>query len=69
MRNLIDAIHTLVQNPVTELKEFYKSKNRANSMGDALEEYVKDLFADTLTENNEAKLQDEIQPQRKDAQH
>ena len=55
MRNLIDTIHTLVQNPVTELKEFYKSKNRANSMGDALEEYVKDLFADTLTETNEAK--------------
>lgn len=53
MSNLIDAIYHLINHPVIELKEFYKSKNRANSMGDALEEYIKDLFAGTIHETDE----------------
>lgn len=53
MSNIIDAINNLVNNPVIELKAFYKSKSRANSMGDALEEYIKDLFADTIHFDNE----------------
>lgn len=53
--NIIDAVYNLVSNPVIELQKTYKSKNRANSMGDALEEYVKDLFADTFAETDEAK--------------
>lgn len=58
MSNIIDAINNLVNNPVIELKAFYKSKNRANSMGDALEEYIKDLFADTIhTDNEQQRLQ------------
>lgn len=48
MSNIINAIHNLINDPVIELRDFYKSKNRANSMGDALEEYVKDLFAGTI---------------------
>lgn len=48
MANIIDAIYNLINNPVLELKEFYENKNRANSMGDALEEYVKDLFSNTI---------------------
>ena len=38
MSNIIDAIYYLINNPVIKLKDFYKSKNRANTMGDALEE-------------------------------
>lgn len=53
MSNIINAIYNLVNNPVVELRDFYKSKNRANSMGDALEEYVKDLFANTVNETDE----------------
>lgn len=53
MSNIINAIYNLINNPVIELREFYKSKNRANNMGDALEEYVKDLFANTINEQNE----------------
>ncbi|MDU2582654.1 MAG: NgoPII family restriction endonuclease [Anaerococcus hydrogenalis] len=53
MSNIINAIYNLVNNPVIELREFYKSKNRANSMGDALEEYIKDLFANTINESDE----------------
>ena len=53
--NIIDAIFNLVNNPITKLQEVYKSNNRANSMGDALEEYVKDLFAGTFSEKDEVK--------------
>ena len=54
MSNIIDAIINLLNHPVTELKETYVRKNRANSAGDALEEYVKDLFASTFDEHDEA---------------
>lgn len=46
--NIINAIINLVNNPITELVQHYQSRNRANQAGDALEEYVKDLFADTF---------------------
>lgn len=48
MRNIIDAICTIVSNPKYLLKEYADSHNRANSMGEALEEYVKDVFAETV---------------------
>lgn len=43
--NIINAICNLIENPQTELKEYAKSRNRANNMGESLEEYIKDLFA------------------------
>lgn len=46
--NIIDAIINLVNNPVTRLVEYYQGKNRANNAGDSLEEYIKDLFANTF---------------------
>lgn len=46
--NIINAIINLVQNPVTGLVTQYGARNRANNAGDALEEYVKDLFANTF---------------------
>lgn len=52
--NIINAVMNLVQNPVTTIAATYKSKNRANAAGDALEEYVKDLFAGTFEETDEA---------------
>jgi len=48
MANILDAIINLVENPKPSLRDFYKSKNRANSMGEALEKYVKDIFCDTV---------------------
>ena len=56
MSNIINAIYNLINNPVIELREFYKSKNRANNMGDA-KEYVKDLFANTINEQNKRRKQ------------
>ena len=46
--NIINAIYNLVNNPVIELVSHYQGRNRANNVGDALEEYIKDLFADTF---------------------
>lgn len=46
--NIINAIMNLVENPVTKLVNYYQGKNRANNAGDALEEYVKDIFANSF---------------------
>lgn len=46
--NIINAIINLAQNPVTQVVSDYQSKNRANQAGDALEEYIKDLFANSF---------------------
>lgn len=46
--NIINAIYNLVNHPVVELVEYYQGRNRANNAEDALEEYVKDLFANSF---------------------
>jgi len=48
MSNLLIAIKRIIDNPIIEIKEFYSGKNRANSVGAALELYIRDLFADTF---------------------
>lgn len=52
MSNIITAIINLVNSPdfALELKNSYMGRNRANNMGESLEEYVKDLFASNLNE-------------------
>jgi hypothetical protein len=50
--NLLIAIKNLVEKPVTKIVSHYKSKIRVNSIGDALEFYVKDLLCDSLDVNN-----------------
>lgn len=54
MANIINAIINLINNPIVELgKDYIDIKNRANGMGQALEEYIKDLFAGTIEETSE----------------
>lgn len=53
--NLLLAIANLVKNPITNLGSHYKSMNRMNSMGDALEFYIRDIFCNSLNENDEKK--------------
>jgi hypothetical protein len=50
MTNILQAISTLVNHPIPNLLDYYRSKsqNRINAVGDALEEYIKDIFADTI---------------------
>ena len=54
MTDILQAIINIVNNPIPDLLSHYKSKsnNRINAVGDALEEFIKDAFANTLTENN-----------------
>lgn len=46
--NIINAIINLVNNPITNVVAHYQSRNRANQAGNALEEYVKDLFSNSF---------------------
>ena len=48
MRNIVDAIIEAIRYPKYELKEYSISHNRANQMGEALEEYIKDIFAGSV---------------------
>ena len=54
MSNLLDAIYRMATNPIIRVREYYTGKNRANSSGEALENYVQDLFADSLEIEEEA---------------
>ena len=60
MSNIINAIINLVENPKFELRQYSSSHNRANSMGDALEEYIKDLFAGTVEEMDAAQRNEKL---------
>ncbi|MGN0739735.1 MAG: NgoPII family restriction endonuclease [Treponema sp.] len=53
MNNIISAIINLVENPKIKLIRKGSSHNRANNMGEALEEYIKDLFANTVDVEDE----------------
>jgi hypothetical protein len=54
MTDILQAITTLVNHPIPNLLDYYrrKSQNRINAVGDALEECIKDIFADTIDETN-----------------
>jgi len=55
--NIIDAIINLIKNPVTQLVDYYQGKNRANNAGDALEEYVKDMFTNSFNVSEKERLE------------
>lgn len=52
--NILTAICNISISPTYALQNFYQSRNRVNSMGEALEHYIKDIFAGTLNINNES---------------
>ncbi len=54
--NIINAIYNLVNNPIVEVVSHYTGNNRANNAGDALEEYVKDLFANSFNMEESERL-------------
>ena len=55
--NIINAVYNLVNNPVVQLVEHYNTRNRANNAGDALEEYIKDLFSNSFDMSETEKLE------------
>jgi len=48
MSNLLEAIVRIHNLKNLNIAEFYKSRIRANNMGEALEKFIADAFADTL---------------------
>lgn len=53
MTNILEAICNIVEQDNYDIRTIYAGRNRANSMGEALEAYIKDAFANTLSEDNE----------------
>ena len=48
MTNILEAIFNIVNHQNFEIKDLYSGKNRANNIGEALENYIKDAFAGTF---------------------
>jgi hypothetical protein len=58
MTNILEAIHNIVEHRNFTIREQNSGRNRANNMGVALENYIKDAFANTLSVSNvESKLE------------
>jgi len=53
MTNILEAIYNIVNHKNFAIRKFYSGRNRANNMGEALENYIKDAFADTFDSDNE----------------
>ena len=53
MANILQAISRIVSNPIIEVRAFYNERRTPNSVGEAFEKYVKDVFADTFNVTNE----------------
>ena len=53
MTNILEAIYNIVSQSNYQIRAFYSGRNRANSMGEALENYIKDSFADTFDTSSE----------------
>ena len=53
MTNTLKAIVNIVDNPSYQLMQKYQGRNRINGIGDALERFIQDSFAATLTETDE----------------
>ena len=43
MANILRAIHTIVSNDIRDVVDFYRSRNKINAAGDALELFIKDI--------------------------
>lgn len=52
MTNILEAIVNIANNPVVAIRNNYTGRNRANNVGEALEMFVKDAFANTIQEQD-----------------
>jgi len=55
MSNIIQAFINIVNNHQVNIQNLTQGNNRANNMGEGLESYIKDVFANTTNEANEQK--------------
>ncbi|WP_447635337.1 NgoPII family restriction endonuclease [Flavobacterium microcysteis] len=48
MTNILEAIVNIAANPLSDLKALYSGRNRVNNIGEALETFIKDAFANVI---------------------
>ena len=60
MSNILKAIINIANNPIVALVDIYVGRNRINNVGQALETYIQDVFADTVTEDDSDKRNEKI---------
>ncbi len=53
MTNILEAIVNIANNPILEIRNHYSGRNRANNVGEALEIFVKDAFANLIHATDE----------------
>ena len=53
MTNILEAIINIANNPILEIRNHYSGRNRANNVGEALETFVKDAFANLIVATDE----------------
>lgn len=53
MTNILEAIVNIANNPIVKIKNHYTGRNRVNNVGEALELFIKDAFANTILEKDE----------------
>lgn len=56
MSNLLKAIKSIIDNPIIKVKDYYTGRNRANSVGEAFENYIKDVFANSFNLSEEERM-------------
>jgi len=58
MSNILKAFINIVNNHQSNIENITHGNNRANNMGEGLESYIKDVFANTLNvDNSQQKLE------------
>lgn len=60
MRNILTAIKAIVEDTNLEIETITDGKNRMNNMGEGLENYIKNAFANTLQEKDKQLQKTEI---------
>lgn len=59
-RNVIDAICEIVNTKQYNIKAYAVANNRANAEGDALEDYIKDVFAGTVNDGDSVERDEKL---------
>jgi len=60
MSNILKAFMNIVTNYQTNIQNITDGNNRMNNMGEGLETYIKNIFADTINEEDEKKKLEKI---------
>ena len=54
--NVLVAVKNIIENPILNINQSYKSHNKINNNGEALETYIKDVFCGSVDLEVDQKL-------------